>query len=52
MMNCKSWLILLAVLLIGTELPAQFLRVSDNQRFLVTSEGEPFFWLGDTGWEM
>ncbi len=31
---------------------AQFLRVSDNQRFLVTSGGKPFFWLGDTGWEM
>lgn len=28
------------------------LRVSDNQRFLVTSEGAPFFWLGDTAWEI
>lgn len=29
------------------------LRVSDNQRFLVkTSDGEPFFWLGDTAWEL
>jgi len=31
---------------------AQWLQVSDNQRFLVTEEGDPFFWLGDTGWEM
>lgn len=31
-------------------LPA--LRVSDNARFLVTSEGAPFFWLGDTAWEL
>ena len=26
------------------------LRVSDNQRFLCHADGEPFFWLGDTGW--
>ena len=32
------------------ELPA--LRVSDNKRFLVTSDGRPFFWLGDTAWEL
>jgi hypothetical protein len=24
------------------------LRVSDNGRFLVTDDGRPFFWLGDT----
>ena len=41
-----------AALLLSMALSAQFLRVSDNQRFLVTQEGEPFFWLGDTGWEM
>jgi hypothetical protein len=28
------------------------LRVSDNHRFLVTSDGKPFFWLGDTAWEL
>lgn len=26
------------------------LRVSENQRFLEDAEGNPFFWLGDTGW--
>ena len=26
------------------------LRVSSNQRFLETSDGKAFFWLGDTGW--
>lgn len=26
------------------------LRVSDNQRFLCHTDGNPFFWLGDTGW--
>ena len=30
----------------------QPLRVSDNKRFLVTKDGQPFFWLGDTGWEL
>lgn len=28
------------------------LRVSENQRFLVTENGDPFFWLGDTAWEI
>lgn len=31
--------------------PAQ-LRVSKNQRYLETAEGKPFFWLGDTAWEL
>ena len=26
------------------------LKVSDNKRYLCHSDGEPFFWLGDTGW--
>ena len=30
----------------------QALRVSDNKRFLVTDDGRPFFWLGDTAWEL
>jgi hypothetical protein len=28
------------------------LRVSENRRFLVKAGGEPFFWLGDTAWEL
>ena len=28
------------------------LQVSENQRFLVTDDGRPFFWLGDTAWEL
>jgi hypothetical protein len=28
------------------------LRVSDNQRFLQHADGTPFFWLGDTAWEL
>ena len=28
------------------------LKVSENKRFLVTADGQPFFWLGDTTWEL
>ena len=28
------------------------LRVSDNQRYLVHADGTPFFYLGDTAWEL
>ena len=26
------------------------LMISENRRFITTESGEPFFWLGDTGW--
>jgi hypothetical protein len=32
--------------------PLPRLKVSENKHFLVTSEGTPFFWLGDTAWEL
>jgi hypothetical protein len=32
--------------------PLPQLRVSENKRFLVTADGQPFFWLGDTAWEL
>lgn len=51
-MKRRIFLAALAALLLQAMLPAQFLRVSDNHRFLVTDRGDPFFWLGDTGWEM
>lgn len=28
------------------------LKVAKNGRFLVTTEGKPFFWLGDTAWRL
>ncbi len=31
---------------------AQSLAVSDNHRYLVQEDGTPFFWLGDTAWEL
>ena len=34
----------------AAELPR--LKVSENKRFLVTADGKPFFYLGDTAWEL
>jgi hypothetical protein len=28
------------------------IRVSENRRYLVTESGSPFFWVGDTAWEI
>jgi hypothetical protein len=30
----------------------QRIRVSDNRRYLVYEDGRPFFYLGDTAWEL
>ncbi len=34
---------------IKTELTPKLI-ISENKRFLATKSGDPFFWLGDTGW--
>jgi len=28
------------------------LKISDNKRYLIDQDGRPFFWLGDTAWEL
>ena len=28
------------------------LKISENRRFIVREDGTPFFYLGDTGWEL
>lgn len=43
--------VLLATVTVGAA-PLPRLQVSDNYRFLVTKDGQPFFWLGDTAWEL
>ena len=47
-------LFFIAMFCIHVNAPAQYkfskLRVSDNKHFLQTENGDPFFWLGDTGW--
>ncbi|RPI45231.1 MAG: DUF4038 domain-containing protein [Bacteroidetes bacterium] len=53
MLHRYDWITWITVMFMVTPLlEAQYLRVSENNRFLVTRQGEPFFWLGDTGWEM
>ena len=36
----------------AAQAPLPQLKVSDNKRFLVAADGRPFFWLGDTAWEL
>ncbi len=36
----------------ATSQAAARLKISGNQRFLVYEDGSPFFWLGDTAWEL
>jgi hypothetical protein len=43
---------LLFLLLLCPALSWAQIRVSTNGRFLETAEGKPFFWLGDTAWEL
>src|SRR6186713_2757183 len=42
----------LAMLGANTFSAASRIKVSDNHRFLVTEDGKPFFYLGDTAWEL
>jgi hypothetical protein len=45
-------ILLSLIFLFGSSSAFAQLRVSKNQRFLETAEGKPFFWLGDTAWEL
>ena len=46
--------ILLLFLFLSSQTFAQLpqLKVSENHRFLQTEDGKPFFWTGDTAWEL
>lgn len=46
----KRILLLLALAVIGTAAFSQF-TISPNKRYLL-KDGKPFFWLGDTAWEL
>lgn len=50
----KNILLLFIIFCIHINVSAQYkfskLKVSDNKHFLMTEKGDPFFWLGDTGW--
>lgn len=44
--------VMLAACVAISAAPLPKLKVSENHRFLVTEKGAPFFWLGDTAWEL
>lgn len=48
----KNTLILISLILLPLITAAQHLKVSSDNRYLETSGGRPFFWLGDTAWEL
>ena len=45
-------LLQLLLVLISTTLPAQRLVVHESNRYLATADGQPFFYLADTAWEL
>ena len=47
----KKLITFLSVLFFLSGTDAQ-IKVSDNKRYLVKADGTPFFWLGDTAWEL
>ena len=52
---CLQFIAILAIQLLNAQsfTPiTKYLRVSDNYRHLIDESGKPFFWLGDTGWEL
>lgn len=48
----RTFLFVLALLVPFFAVAQTDLRVSDNGRYLVYTNGEPFFYLGDTAWEL
>ena len=58
-MDCRRLLLLACLLAVAAALGAAQnpkrlprIKVSENQRFLVTEDGRPFFYLADTAWEL
>ena len=51
-MNPLPVLTALALSLCLAQAALPSLKVSENKRFLVTAHGQPFFYLGDTTWEL
>ncbi len=44
--------LLIVIIFISTAPSFAQIRVSENNKFLITKEGKPFFWQGDTDWEL
>ena len=50
-MFIKKFFLFFLVMVLSAAVFAQ-LRISENQRYFITKDGKPFFWLGDTAWEL
>ncbi|MDQ4139797.1 MAG: DUF4038 domain-containing protein, partial [Bacteroidota bacterium] len=50
-MKLKFFTLVFLCYFIWSEIQAQ-IKVSANNRFLTTQKNQPFFWLGDTDWEL
>ncbi len=48
----KKMVLTLIVLFIVPFAQSRTLKISDDQRHIVYDDGTPFFWLGDTAWEL
>jgi hypothetical protein len=46
------WTVCIASAQMNVNNTVQRIRVADNQHTLIYEDGKPFFWLGDTGWEL
>src|SRR5688500_14310409 len=44
--------LLACILFANATLQAQSLKISPDKRFIVNGKGDPFFYLGDTAWEL
>ena len=47
-----SFICTFIVLIVIQTVNAQNLKVSENGRYLIKEDGEPFFYMGDTAWEL
>src|SRR5687768_4585550 len=43
---------LVCILVADATLQAQSLKISPDKRFIINEKGDPFFYLGDTAWEL
>ena len=48
----KLNLLFLLTSLLALNTFSQKLQVSQNKRYLETTDGKPFLWIGDTAWEL
>jgi hypothetical protein len=51
-MKCTSIVTTFLIFTMVNAITGQPTRVSDNGRYLINNEGKPFFYMGDTAWEL